>query len=81
MNDVRKYKAIIWICSIILLPVGLFQLFYFHKWKRENTLVHLTKLEGSLKTGITILFIYLSIICVLFYQYGRTFISVMGTFY
>ena len=81
MIDIRKYKAIMWICSIILLPVGLIQWFYYSKWKKNNTDKDQLKLEKVLRTGLNILFIFLSIVCILFYQYGRTFISVMGTFY
>jgi hypothetical protein len=81
MGDIRKYKALIWICSCIFLPVGLVQLFFYMNWKKNSSEQALVKLEKSLILGLTFLFIIIIILCFLFFQYGRNFIPIVGTFY
>jgi hypothetical protein len=75
------YIFIIGICTCLCLPVGIVQLFYYLAFKKSNTEVQRLKLENSLKNGLVVILLEITIIGFLFYQFGRHFIHVIGTFY
>jgi hypothetical protein len=79
--EARKYKMIIWTCMLLFPPLAIIQWPLFVHWKSKPGEENKLKLEKSLTTGISIVFVELTVICFLFYHFGRGFIEVMGTFY
>lgn len=79
--DKKKYIIIAVICTMLCMPVAVFQWYCYSAFiKNENT-PNKSKLEKWLQIGMVVIFIEMTCICFALYQYGRQLIHVLGTFY
>ena len=69
------------ITGIVFPPLWIINYFYYRKWLYSPSAETVKKLSSSLQLSIVFGFIEILVICFLFYQYGRNFIHIMGTFY
>lgn len=77
--NLLKYKTIILFCTLLFFPIGLVQLQCYFAFKNNKSTKE--KLEKLLRIGVIFIFIEISTIAFLFYQFGRKMIPVMGSFY
>ena len=79
----KKYKIIITLSVLLLFPtgLGLVPWYFYNRWQRQPDEKNTRRLETMLQYSLILLFMQLCAISLLFYNYGRYLIHVMGTFY
>jgi len=79
MNNNRIYNAIIGCSLLLFFPLGLFLIFWHQKFKAQK--ITSQKWESILQYGMFFICIEMIIASFVFYQFGRYFIHIIGTFY